>query len=314
MQPSSDQPTGNDRSRQLRRYGPLVAIAVIAVIAVIAAVVSGGGDDDKATNTTGGTKTGTSAAARPPEGAVSWQMAQDQNLDVTFQKTCDQKTGRVAIPYFYRQDCFANVDDNGGATSKGVTKDTITVVVYVAPDVDPALDYITAAIHNDDTPQQVKETYQGYVDMFNATYQTYGRKVVLKFLDGSGTSQDEVAARADAVKAAEELDAFAVLSGPVLTSAFADELAARGVICIGCTGGDPDFYAKRAPYLYGVVANPDQIQIHLVEYLTKKLAGKKAEFAGDAAVKAKDRKFGLLWIESNDSSASQAARFEERLA
>ncbi len=54
-----------------------------------------------------------------------------------------------------------------------------------------------------------KQTYQDYTDMMNALYQTYGRKVVLKFLDASGTSDNGTAARADAVKAVEELGAFA---------------------------------------------------------------------------------------------------------
>ena len=45
MLPSSDQPT-NDRSRQLKRYGPLAVIAVIAIVILVVVVVAGGGDDD----------------------------------------------------------------------------------------------------------------------------------------------------------------------------------------------------------------------------------------------------------------------------
>ena len=70
--------------------------------------------------------------------------------------------------------------------------------------------------------------------MMNALYQTYGRKVVLKFLDASGTSENGTAARADAVKAVEELGAFAVWGGPVLAPAWTEEIKARGVICLGC--------------------------------------------------------------------------------
>ena len=47
-------------------------------------------------------------------------------------------------------------------------------------------------------------TYEGYNALYQAFYQTYGRKVNLKFLRASGESTDAVAARADAVKAAEE--------------------------------------------------------------------------------------------------------------
>ncbi|WCO65297.1 ABC transporter substrate-binding protein [Iamia majanohamensis] len=307
MLPSSDEPTPA-RNRQLRRWGPLAALAVVAIVVVAVVVATGGGDDDG-----GGDEETAAASAELPEGAISWTMAEEDDLDVTFPDTCDPETGKVAIPFFFTQECFADVDDNGGATSNGVTADSIKVVVYVAPEDDPVLDYVTSAIANDDTNQDVKDTYQGYVDLFNEYYQTYGRTVEVEFLDGSGTSDDEVAARADAVKAADEMGAFAVFGGPVLTSAFADELAARGVVCVGCTGGNEEFYAERSPYLYGVGINADQLQLHLVEYITKRLAGQPAEWAGDEAMTDQERTFGLLWIESNDTSAIQAERLEERL-
>lgn len=101
------------------------------------------------------------------------------------------------------------------------------------------------------------------------------------------------------MKAADEMGAFAVWGGPVLTSAFADELAARGVVCVGCTAGNPDFYKDRSPYLFNSAANADQL--HLVEYIEKKLVGRPAVHAGTAAYQDQDRKFGFLWIESNDT-------------
>ena len=309
MLPSSDAPPAPDRSRQLKRYGPFAAILVVILVGVVIAVASGGGkDDDAATTTTA------ADAAGGPAGAVSFSQAKAKGLKVTFNAACDQSTGKVRLPYFFAPECYADVADNGGATTPGVTADAITVVVYVSPETDPVIDYITAAIKNDDTNAQVKATWQGYADMYNALYQLYGRKLVLKFLDGSGGAQDEVAARADAVKAAEQFHAFAVIGGPTLTSAFADELAARKVVCIGCTAGAPSFYEKRKPYLFNVTSNTEQITRHVVEYMAKKLAGRKATFAGSAALKATDRKFGYLWIESNDDSKSQAELFKSSLA
>ena len=46
-------------------------------------------------------------------------------------------------------------------------------------------------------------------------------------VEGSGPPNDDVAARADAVRVDEEIGAFMVWGGPILTDAFADELAAR---------------------------------------------------------------------------------------
>lgn len=309
MLPSSDEPTA-DRSKQLRRWGPLAALAVVALVVIVVVVVSGGGDDGGDGDGDGDAPV---AAEGRPEGAISWTQAEEEGLDVTFPDTCDTDTGLVAMPFLQVSECFADVEDNGGATSQGVTADSIKVVVYVAKEDDAVLNFITSAIENDDTNQQVKDTYQGYADMFNEFYQTYGRTVELEFLDASGESQDEVAARADAVKAAEEMGAFAVWGGPVLTSAFADELAARGVVCVGCLlGGSVEFYEDHAPYIFSSGMNADQVQIHLTEYLSKQIAGGPAEHAGDEYTD-QERVFGFLWIEANDTSADQADMLVERL-
>ncbi len=319
MLPSSDGPEV-DRSKLLRRWGPLAAIAVVAVIVLAVLVVGGGGgdDDDEAADGGGGPSgSGSGEQVDAPDGAVSWSEAEEAGTtdELTWPETCDQETGRVAIPYLLAAECYADAEgDNGGETSNGVTGETIKVVAYVAMEDDPIIDYITQAIANDDTVAQASETIEGYAEMFNAMYQLYGRQVEVEVLEGSGPANDEVAARADAVKAADEMGAFAVVGGPVLTSAFADELAARDVICIGCTAGDPGFYEDRAPYLFGPAINADQVLVHLTEYMSKKLVGKPAEFAGDEALQGTERTFGYLWIESNDTSAEQAERFEELLA
>ena len=42
---------------------------------------------------------------------------------------CDTTTGRIAVPDFFRSECFAPfTGDNGGATAPGVTADEITIV------------------------------------------------------------------------------------------------------------------------------------------------------------------------------------------
>ena len=191
-----------------------------------------------------------------------------------------------------------------------MTGDTITVVVYIAPDTDPILDFITAAISNDDTGAQAKQTYQDYTDMMNALYQTYGRKVVLKFLDASGTSDNGTAARADAVKAVEELGAFAVWGGPVLAPAWTEEIKARGVICFGCPAiPDP------GPVVFPIVASGQQTRMQLAEYITKKLGGKPAEHAGDPAMQTTTRVFGQIYINTPGSPAEQeAADLKKELA
>lgn len=320
MQPSSDQPTDPEGSNALRRYGPIVAI--VAVIAVIAGLVlAGGGDDDEAAETTddrtettdGGTET-TDGEATRPEGAISWTQAQDDDLDVTFPETCDEETGRAAIPYFFAAECFADVEDNGGETHRGVTEDSITVVYYSEPETDAVLDFITGPIANDDTRGQIEETVQGFMELFGTYYQTYGRTVDFRVVEASGSSTDEVAARADAQRAIEEHQPFAAIGGPTLTNAWADEMAAGGVVCISCGAtGNEQFRADRAPYLISIGMAGNQTDAHAAEWVSKRLLGKPAEHGGDA-VADQERVFGHVYITSSEESDQNARGFADGLS
>jgi hypothetical protein len=306
MQTSSAS-TEPDRGSPWRRYGPIAAIVV--VIAIIAAVVvlSGGDDDKKPTASTGSgsgssQSSGGTSTGLPP-GAVTFNQAKaDGRTDLTFSDACDKETGELALPYAFTPECFANVSDNGGATTKGVTGDTITVVVYLAPDTDQILDFITAPINNDDTADEIQATYEGYNELFQKYFQTYNRKVELKFLHGSGGSDNEVTARADAVKAVEELGAFAVWGGPVLAPAWTEEIKARGVVCLGCPS-----VKDLSPSVFPIGQSAAQKYLQLSEYVTKKLDGKPAEFAGDPAFKTQTRKIGEVFINTPGSNAQADA-------
>jgi hypothetical protein len=306
MMPSSAS-NGPDRGTPLRRWGPIAAI--VAVLAVVAALVVTSGGDDEGTATPTTAATGETGGGRQEiEGAISFTEAEEQGLDVTYSAGCDEETGRIAVPYYFAAECFANVDDNGGATDDGVTADTIKIVVYLAPEQDAVLDFITAAIANDDTNAQVRATYEGYVELFEATYQTYGRSIELEFLEGSGQSTDEVAARADAVRAVEEMGAFAVWGSPALTNAWSEEIAARDVICIGCFGVDPP-----NPNVFTTLPSADQGYMNLAEYVVKKLAGQPAVHAGDEAMHETERVLGHLFIESSEDSVTNAEQFRTLL-
>ena len=286
MRPSVDQPSrGSGSGRQLRRWAPIVAIVVVVAVVAVVLVVSGG--DDKKTKTSESKATGAA-----PAGAVSFNEAKAKGIDATFPKTCDQQTGRVAIPFYFAPECFANVKDNGGAPRPGASpRDTIKVVVYSAPENDPIINFITAAIKNSDTRTQSKQDTQAYDRPASAATT---RPTAARCRSSSSTARATPTmrspARADAVKAADEMGAFAVLGGPALTTAFADELAARKVICI-CTlgGGLPEWYQQRAPYVYTVTANATQGQVHLAEYITKQLAGATPTRRGDPAMHGKKR-------------------------
>ena len=162
--------------------------------------------------------------------------------------TCDTETGDVAIPFFDPPDCYANVDDNGGATSPGVTADTISVVLLERCPTSTRRS-TSSPRRSPTTTRRPRstETILDYVAMFNEYYQLYGRQVEVHVVTG-GTSEDSVTARAVAKQAIEEFEPFAAFGGPALTNAWSDEMAQNGVVCIGCgsTGGE-EFLAERRP-------------------------------------------------------------------
>jgi hypothetical protein len=295
----------------LRRYGPIVAVVVVAGLIAGIVASSGGGSKKVAV---GSTTTTTASSTQPNTGVLSFSQAQKEGLHVDFGPTCDSTTGKIAMPDAFAPECYAPVANNGGATSQGVTGSTINVVLYESQTNDPILRYVTGAIGDTDTQAQTEATYRGYIKLFEHFYQTYGRKVNLEILHASGLSTDEVAARADAVKAATQLNAFAVWGGPALTTAWADELAARHVICLACAGGNtPDWYAQR-PYVYPLGELAQQLETHLIEYLTKEVAGRPASHAGNPALAATTRKFGLLYISTDPTSQTVANDFATKMA
>ena len=138
--------------------------------------------------------------------------------------------GKLKYPSFFAGECYAPFHgNNGGATATGVTAKTIKVVYYVPEANDPILNYIESAIKDTATNAQNIQTMQDWVAFYNHYYETYGRKVQLIPYTASGVADDPVAARADAVTIATNIKPFAVWGGPILTTAFADELAARHV-------------------------------------------------------------------------------------
>ena len=338
MQPAQAE-GGSSTSGNLKKWGPIGAI-VLVVAAVVGLVVVTGGDDDEETATTGATTPGTEPsgteapaptapgdtapdATTPPDGGgdgitfpLSFSQAREQGIEVAWDERCDTETGNLAVKWFFAPECWAPFEgDNGGDTTRGVTADTIKVVQYFGPDDDPIINYLSDAVAVTDTNAQSEQTARDMLAMFEQFYEFYGRAIELEVYVSTGLANDEVTARADAVRIAEDFEPFVVLGGPALTSAFADELAAREVMCVGCTPGQPpQWYAERDPFVYGLAISAAQSRAHAVEFISKQLAAGSAEFAGDAGFHDRPRTFGHVWISSSPESPVIAEQFESDLA
>jgi hypothetical protein len=296
-------PAGDAPSERhvLRRYGPIGAVMV--VVAALVGVSFLGGDEPSST-TSETTAPSATAAGELPDGVTTWSMAEEQALDVDWPETCDTESGRVAVPFFFRPECVVGGDENDGATASGVTGDTVTVVAWLPNDSDPIYGIVRQALGIDDSIDEVRATYEGLADVFQAYYETYGRTVDLEFVQASGTMLDPVAARADAIRAAE-FEPFAVWGGPLLASTWTEELHARGIVCMACPGIDDS-----APSSFGIQPAQSQIQAHVVSYVTEKLAGGTADFAGEGS-QGEARVFGLLYLTQSDADERRVDRYVE---
>lgn len=344
MQPAHNGATGQKSS--LKRYGPVIGL--VAAVGIGAGAVALTGGDDKAappitaslsssakpTTTdpattdpaandptvtdpppTGGTSpestpAGPSAPVAEVTFPLSFSDAKEGNIAVDWGARCDVASGRVATADFFAPECYAPfVGENGGTTSPGVTPEEITVVYYQGITGDPIIDYITDAVKADDTHAQQEETMRNMLRYFETYYETYGRKVNLVVVEGSGNALDEVAARADAVRIAKDIKPFMVWGGPALTNAFADELAANKVMCLSCTPAQPpEWFTERDPYIWGIDGGAEQKQVHVLEFVQKQLLGKPATHAGEQFV-ATERTFGYIYVESGANSKVLAETF-----
>jgi len=224
--------------------------------------------------------------------------------NVDFGPNCDPATERVKIPSVYAPPCVAPfTGKNGGSTSEGVTGDEIKLVVYTGdPQKDPLLaGQIRAAGASLDLGP-IRDTWSGYVDIYNKMFELYGRKISVEFFLGTGPGSDSAAAKADAIAIADKKP-FAVLGGPLQsTTVFADELAHRGVMCLGiCALAIPQkLLETNKPYLFTDGPSPEEAATLTAEFVGKQAGKGKAQYAGNDATKNKNRVYGIVHYNTPD--------------
>jgi hypothetical protein len=195
---------------------------------------------------------------------------------------------------------------NGGATYRGVTKDTIKFVVRRLPG-DTVVGPIASSQGLGD-PEKWDEARRKLTPFFNRMYELYGRKVVIETYTGSGNTFDELneegadAACKDAKEIAS-MDVFGVLPwGPAGTSGPFSRCAAKEGLFVpfGALFFPETSYQDWHPYVWGgVLPAADDIGHDAAEYIGKRLAGRKAAWAGDEEAtgqnfRARPRTFGMF--------------------
>jgi len=305
------------RSENLRRYGPPAAILV--VVAVVSALLFWPSNDNASESSSGA---GGTVTTLTPDGSTPidtsaplfFSEAQDMEIvdTIDWGERCDTTLGTYAYPSPYAMPCVADFEgDNGGATAKGVTADSVKVVVYRAQDDDPVIEFIAGAVENNDTNAQQQRTIEKDSELFAHFAELYGRSINYEFYTATGLANDEIAARADAAAIAE-MNPFAVWGSPAFAGKpYAEELAAQEVLCFCTGGGTVDFVAEHDPYLVSLFPSTQQGRLHLVEFIGKRLGDRRAIYSGEFV--DKDRRIALVYLETSDFSTEVAGELNKQL-
>jgi hypothetical protein len=287
------------RSRATRLS--LSSVVVMIVVALVASVLAASAAASPASDEADAQRNEKLVKAGP----MTPQKAKlEGKTNIDFGPNCDLETGRVKIPSVYAPPCVQPfTGKNGGSTTQGVTGDEIKIVVYnTDPQKDPLAAGAIRAAGAELNLGAIEDTWRGYIDIYNRLFEFYGRKLSVEFFVGSGPGSDTAAAKADAIAIADKKP-FAVMGAPLQsTTVFADELAHRGVMCIGiCALAMPQkILNANKPYLITDGPSPEQAAALTAEFIGKQVGKGKAEFAGDDATRNKNRVYGIVHYNTPD--------------
>lgn len=196
--------------------------------------------------------------------------------------------------------------DNGGATARGVSGDSFTIVRYMAQ-VSAATQAALIAAGADDERADTDRMDAATADYFKHHYETYGRKPKIITMEASGPSTNDSAMRADAKTIADKHKAFVMWFGSGASDTLAEEVAARGVICICTTSLSDRFYAAHRDRIFSSLPSNEYYYAAIAEYIGKRLAGRPAEHAG-ATLQSQPRQIGLVYLEATSNGPRRHAK------
>ncbi|HXY91140.1 MAG TPA: ABC transporter substrate-binding protein [Acidimicrobiia bacterium] len=190
---------------------------------------------------------------------------------------------------------FGKGERNGGATARGVTAKTITIVAVTQNPEQTALQKQQGGTPptNNSTGQTgtMEDALHDLFAAYEHAYETWGRAINLEYVQSSGS--DEASQRADALRV-ESYKPFAVLETtptglPVLTA----KVAQDGYVVMSNTT-TTDNALRQQPYRWGQ-ADQVAVAVNAGEFVGKQLVGHDAEYAGDPSLRTTKRKLGVVY-------------------
>jgi hypothetical protein len=209
----------------------------------------------------------------------------------------------------YSPPCYAFSGDNGGATAKGVTDDTITITARSVEYGSATEIFASLAGQSlDDSPASEEETLVALAEYFSTRFQLYGRTLEVEYFRGEGNGINELLgggkerALADAVRAAEEHGAFADITG--ITLPYSDALARNGVIAFGAPYPSRRWFEARRPYAWSLFSDGSNVAAASSSAVIGRYPpGSLAEHAGPS-LRDQPRRFGIIAPENAEYQES----------
>ena len=209
---------------------------------------------------------------------------------------------------------------NGGATAPGVTGTTITLTYREA--VSGEEQQLSSFLGPTVLPTNAAavSVMQSYINLFNKDFELYGRHVVLKPFQGKGdfiteeNGSGEAQAQEDA-DTAKAMGAFADVSLIASTPPYMQSLVTDKIIGIGGALQSVTIMRKNAPYQYEVSPDCQKAAAAGVNIIGRAMAGMKAIYAGDPALRTKTRVIAGIAPDSqsyNQCTGIVAAQLKKR--
>jgi hypothetical protein len=187
--------------------------------------------------------------------------------------------------------------NNGGATWQGVTATTIKIVMY-RPKANAAVDAILRSTGTYIDPATEKQQFLLVSDWLNKHDQLYGRKIQPIYVQGNCDIAPPVDScfRNDADSLVAQYKPFAVFwDSDTNEAAFFDEISRKGVVNWGGWGFADAFSNNLRPYHYDLFMSGDVQAEFAGQWYCKRLAGHKAEYAGDSTLRNTVRKVSVTY-------------------
>ncbi len=192
--------------------------------------------------------------------------------------------GKLAYPYQQRAPCTRPLkkgESNGGATTMGVDKDSIKVVLFVGTHEQQEQAWGMVGLsppkdHSTGLNAYTEDSYRDWKEVFAHSFNTWGRTIEFEVM--SPTAADEAAQRADALTVAAKKP-FAVIVQGTTGQVFAADLVAKKIL-VFYTGVTNAEAGEQAPYRWLFGTDSNAAAVNGVQFAGAPTEGRDREVVG----------------------------------